>query len=118
MDNYRRPMYTRYNRNMGQYQSPQCGCGAAPAAEERTMDHCDKDLYDKDHCEKERCDKDFFDKCLDKFPLAMAYVPCQKWRKVMDASAGLAAGTIFQELNLPWYGDRNMCGMRGGRYDK
>lgn len=98
MDNYRRPMHTRYNRNMGSYQNPQCGCGVTPVMEAG-----------------DRCDKDDFDKCLDKLPLAMAYVPFQKWRKVMDASAGLAAGTIFQELNLPWHGDKNMCGMRGDR---
>lgn len=103
MDNYRRPMYTRYNRNMGQYQNPQCGCGVTPVVDADTMDHCDKDLYDK---------------CIDKLPLAMAYVPFQKWRKVLDASAGLAAGTIFQELIMPFYGDKNMCGMRGDRHDK
>jgi hypothetical protein len=66
-------------------------------------------------CNKDdRCDKDDFE-CVDKLPLAMAYVPFQKWRKVLDASAGLAAGTIFEELYKPWYGDKNMCGMRGDR---
>ncbi|WMJ90479.1 spore coat associated protein CotJA [Anaerocolumna sp. MB42-C2] len=98
MDNYRRPMYTRYNKNMGSYQNPQCGCGVTPVMEAGA-----------------KCDKDDFDKCLDKLPLAMAYVPFQKWRKVLDASAGLATGTIFQELDLHFYGDRNMCGMRGDR---
>ena len=33
MDNYRRPMYTRYNRNMGSYQNPQSGCGVTPVME-------------------------------------------------------------------------------------
>ncbi len=103
MDNYRRPMYTRYNRNMGSYQNPQCGCGVTPVVEAGT---------------EKRCDKDDYEKCIDKLPLAMAYVPFQKWRKVHDASAGLAAGTIFQELHMPFYGDRNMCGMRGDRHDK
>ncbi len=102
MDNYRRPMYNRYNRNMGSYQNSQCGCGVGvtPMLETGAAD---------------RCDKDDFDKCIDKLPLAMAYVPFQKWRKVLDASAGLAAGTIFQELNLPWYGDKSICGVRGDR---
>lgn len=98
MDNYRRPMYTRYNRNMGSYQNPQCGCGGTPVLEAGKEDHCDKDD---------------FDKCLDKLPIAMAYVPFQKWRKVLDASAGLAIGTIFEELHKPWYGSK--CGTRGDR---
>lgn len=97
MDNYRRPMYTRYNRNMGSYQKPQCGC--TPVMEAGKEDRCDRDDFE----------------CVDKLPLAMAYVPFQKWRNVWDASAGLAAGTIFEELYKPWYGDKNMCGMRGDR---
>ncbi len=97
MENYRRPMYSRYNRNMGSYQNPQCGC--TPVLEAGT----------------ERCEKEEYDKCIDKLPLAMAYVPFQKWRKVLDASAGLTAGTIFEELYKPWYGDKGMCGMRGDR---
>ena len=106
MDNYRRPMYNRYNRNMGSYQNPQSGRGVTPVMEAGKDDRCMKE---------DRCDKDDIDKCIDKLPLAMAYVPFQKWRKVLDASAGLAAGTIFEELYKPWYGDKNMCGMRGDR---
>lgn len=131
MDNYRRPMYTR-NR-MGSYQGQQqCGCGYTPV-----MDAIKEDRYDKhdhcdrhDHCDKhhDQCDKrDLCDKhvycdihedsCIEKLPLAMAYVPFQKWKNVYDASAGLQAGTIFQDLNLPFYGYK-MCGKRGDRYDK
>jgi len=96
---------------MGSYQNPQCGCGGTPVLEAGREDHCDKDYRDKDY----RCDKDDFDKCIDNLPVAMAYVPFQKWRKVLDASAGLAIGTIFEELHKPWYGDKNICGMRGDR---
>ncbi|WFR57004.1 spore coat associated protein CotJA [Anaerocolumna sp. AGMB13025] len=107
MDNYRRPMNTRYNRNMGNmgnmgsYQNPQCGCGVTPVMEAGADRCCDKEAD--------------IDRCVDKLPLAMAYVPFQKWRKVWDASTGLAAGTIFEELYKPWYGDKKMCGMRGDR---
>jgi hypothetical protein len=105
MDNYRRPMYTRYNRNMnmGQFQNPQCGCGMTPVVEADKGDHCDKD---------------YFEKYVDKLPLAMAYVPFQKWRNVWDASTGIEHGTIFEELFKPFYGDKNSCGMRGDRRDK
>ena len=106
MDNYRHPMYTRYNRNMGAYQNTPCDCGATPIMEVGAEKQCDK-------CE--HCDKDNNGNKLDELPLAMAYVPFQKWRKVCDGAAGLAAGTIFQELVLPFYGDRKNCGMRGDR---
>lgn len=36
--------------------------------------------------------------------LAMAYVPWQKWQNIYDAEKGFCNGTIFQELNLPFYG--------------
>ena len=35
-------------------------------------------------------------------PLAMAYVPPQKWTIVYDNEEGLAAGTIFPALHLPF----------------
>lgn len=104
MDNYRHPMYTRYNRNMGSYQKTPCDCAVTPIIDAGVKDYC-----------KDPCNEDFNAKCVDKLPLAMAYVPVQKWRKVCDGAAGLAAGTIFQELVMPFYGDRNKCGMRGDR---
>lgn len=103
MDNYRRPMYTR--NKMGSYPGQPCGWGYTPIMES-TKDKCDRDD----------------DKCIDRLPLAMAYVPFQKWRNVYDAAAGLQTGTIFQELDLHFYGyeDRNNCncGMRGDKYDR
>lgn len=53
--------------------------------------------------------------------LAMAYVPWQKFDNVMDAGNGLAHGTIFKDLVLPFYGTKAACsncntcnGRRGG----
>ena len=37
-------------------------------------------------------------------PLAMAYVPWQKWQHIYDAEKGFCYGTIFQELNLQFFG--------------
>lgn len=42
--------------------------------------------------------------CIDSLPLAMAYVPMQKWNTTYEPDAGLNNGTIFPELNLPWLG--------------
>ena len=34
--------------------------------------------------------------------LAMAYVPWQEWRMILDASTALQCGTIFKELDKPF----------------
>lgn len=41
---------------------------------------------------------------LGKLPLAMAYVPFQRWRGTYEACVGLERGTIFPELDLPFCG--------------
>ena len=49
---------------------------------------------------------------VEEMSLAMAYVPWQEWRCVSDGNEGLMDGTIFQELVMPWYGQK--CGPRRG----
>lgn len=44
--------------------------------------------------------------CLDDMPLAMAYVPMQKWREIYDSNVGFNRGTIFAELDKPFIGER------------
>lgn len=46
---------------------------------------------------------------LDSLPLAMAYVPWQKWTRIYEPEKGFCEGTIFAELNKPYRG-------KGGRY--
>ena len=36
--------------------------------------------------------------------VAMAYVPWQMWRNVLDVEKGLCCGTIFEDLNKPFCG--------------
>ena len=43
--------------------------------------------------------------CLDDLPLAMAYVPMQKWRNLYPPATALDRGTIFAELDLPFIGE-------------
>ena len=38
-------------------------------------------------------------------PLAMAYVPMQKWRNIYDSEVGFDRGTIFEELDKPFLGE-------------
>ena len=47
------------------------------------------------------------------YPIAMAYVPWQRWCETYDAAAALCKGTLFPELDLPLTGcceRRNCCG--------
>lgn len=43
---------------------------------------------------------------LDSMPLAMTYVPWQKWQNIYKPENVLCAGTIFQELDLAFLGRR------------
>jgi hypothetical protein len=41
---------------------------------------------------------------IDNFPLAMAYVPIQKWKNIYANDVALNRGTIFSDLDLPFLG--------------
>ena len=47
---------------------------------------------------------DFGRTCLDELPLAMAYVPMQKWEDLYVPSMALDRGTLFAKLDLPFLG--------------
>lgn len=50
-----------------------------------------------------------FESKLDKFPVAMAYVPWQKFEKMYDdLDKAYHTGTIFPELNKPFTGRRGV----------
>ena len=42
--------------------------------------------------------------CIDNMPLAMAYVPMQRFRALYEPEAGFEKGTIFAELDMPFVG--------------
>ena len=46
--------------------------------------------------------------CLEGRSLAMAYSPCQVFEGIYEPEAGLMAGTIFRELEKPFYGARRL----------
>ena len=43
---------------------------------------------------------------IDKLPIAMAYVPWQRWKNTYELGKALKVGTIFPELDLPYLGRR------------
>ena len=46
---------------------------------------------------------------LGQFPIAMAYVPWQRFDQTYDLSKALCVGTIFPELDKPFCGKRGVC---------
>ncbi len=46
----------------------------------------------------------FSDTKLKDLPLTMAYVPVQKWTEVYSEPDALCRGTLFPELDKPFYG--------------
>ncbi len=47
---------------------------------------------------------DFGKMCLDELPLAMSYVPMQRWEDLYELSMALERGTLFAKLDLPFIG--------------
>lgn len=39
---------------------------------------------------------------VDRLPLAMAYVPWQRWGNLYEPCKGIQVGTIFEDLDLPF----------------
>lgn len=53
---------------------------------------------------------------LGSLPIAMAYTPMQQWKTTYSLEKGLAQGTIFPELDLPFEGRTILTEQaRGGR---
>ena len=46
--------------------------------------------------------------CMSGRSLAMVYSPCQEFEGVYEPMPGLMAGTIFRELEKPFYGARRL----------
>ena len=66
---------------------------------ERRMPERRETREEREGCEcRHRKDK------LEGMPLAMAYVPWQKWCEIYDVCEGFRRGTIFRELDMPFKG--------------
>ncbi len=46
-------------------------------------------------------------RCFENFPLAMAYVPMQKFENIYSVNEALTRGTLFKDLDLPFLGYLN-----------
>lgn len=75
-DCFRRPMH-----KMPEHRMPEC-------KEPHTMPECRESVCD----------------AVNVCPLAMAYVPWQRWCNTYEPAVGHHRGTIFPELDMPWVG--------------
>ena len=107
MMNQKEMMYhrnMRMDKNQMNARSMERACDTCSAARgmERCEDGCDRN--------RNRCDDD----CsrgrdmLYGVPLAMGYVPWQNFECTYEPAQALQAGTIFPELDKPFYGRRGM----------
>lgn len=77
-----------YNRGASPYRTPNPVCGDVVGG-----------YTPEASCERERYGD------IDRFPLAMCYVPWQCFRNLYENEfVALANGTLFKELDLKWYG--------------
>ena len=44
--------------------------------------------------------------CVDDFPLAMAYIPMQRFENLYSIDEALCAGTLFKDLDKPFLGGK------------
>ena len=67
--------------------------------QEGSSDNCGCDR--EDDCAKKNC--------LSDYPLAMSYTPDQEWRNLFPIEEALHHGTVFCELELPFYPGCRSC---------
>lgn len=85
-----RRMPTEYRERV----ADECGCGAATEL-----------VGNGENCGcASGCDS-----CINGYPLAMAYVPCQSFEDLYSEEEALCNGTIFKNLNLAFTGRRVKC---------
>ena len=73
----------------------------------RVMNNCDTCGSQRMTHQHEDCGTSYSDE-LRGMPIAMAYVPWQNFGCTYEAMEGLQAGTIFPELEKPFYGRKGM----------
>lgn len=52
----------------------------------------------------ESCCQPLASSAVDQLPLAMAYLPMQKWEMLYEPEMALRQGTLFAKLDLPFVG--------------
>lgn len=84
-----------------------CGCGENEYARESRHNQgncgCSEDTLEERLSENDGCGCENYNAEFD-YSLAMVYPPMQQWQNLYCEEEGLSAGTIFRELDKPFYG--------------
>ena len=109
MMNQREMMYQRnmrMDRKQMNARNMSCNCEVnEPCVQPRVKEHCDDGCDRRNHCDDD-CSRGR--DMLYGVPLTMGYVPWQKFECTYEPAQALQAGTIFPELDKPFYGRRGM----------
>lgn len=81
------------------------GCGCSGCARNEVNPRKERELpeYVKCGCGEPRREPSWG---LRGYPIASVYSVLQDWHDIYDTETALKRGTIFKELDLPFYGDR------------
>lgn len=109
----------RYGRSGNMYQQRSSYMNQRQMQEYRNTSRCNEHrmpeschTVHRDECsipesyerERKHCSCEHHADVLTGMPLAMAYVPWQKWCEIYDICEGFSRGTIFCELDKPFCG--------------
>ena len=85
-----------------------CGCGSpetregmSPERQRRMAEMRTPECAAKNHHTSEGCENR---DPLRSLPIAMAYVPWQRWQNLFESCKGFEKGTIFEDLHKPFHG--------------
>lgn len=76
---------------------PSSDCKEHTSCKESPSRNCNVHVRKDHHCHHPKDP-------LWEMPLAMAYVPWQRWQEIYDICDGFRCGTIFRELDKPFHG--------------
>lgn len=104
LNNYSRSSGCSCSRATEEKKGSDGGCGYMPAETSHPCPISPKTAYETRSITGSPCTTTpVSEGCVDTYPIAMAYVPMQKWQELYDPASGLSRGTIFRELDLEWY---------------
>ena len=107
MDMRRQKAMMYENRYVNNQMMPRMQQGCDAGGNARRMDNCESCGNARMMHQQADCGNSMHDE-LRGMPLAMGYVPWQNFGCTYEAMEGLQAGTIFPELEKPFYGRRGM----------
>ena len=94
------------------YRTNKCGCSIGNRIDPRILMHIEDERFEENGrqqvcgCNNTSCDiEEKYNNEFD-FSLAMVYSPYQEFQNIYPLEEGFEIGTVFKELNKPFYGSK------------